>query len=84
MYRLDLSSPAALVGFAEESSCVKNCQLMGWGAECFVSLGHWGELSRRVSSSCFGWGKVWVTIEVRKVYSVFSTVFCLSCCLLLV
>ena len=54
MYRSDLSSPAALVGFAEESNCVKNCQLMGCGAEYFVSQGHWGVLSSSMSSSCCG------------------------------
>ena len=76
MYRLDLSSPAALVGFAEESSCVKNCQLMGWGAECFVSLGHWGELSRRVSSSCFGGERCGSPPRCNNVWDIISEHFC--------
>ena len=76
MYRLDLSSPAALVGFAEEGSCVKNCQLMGWGAECFVSLGHWGELSRRVSSSCFGGEKCGSPPRCNNVWNIISEHFC--------
>ena len=76
MYRLDLSSPAALLGLAEESNCVKNCQLLGCGAEYFISWGHWGVLSSSVSSSCCGVEKCGSPPRRNNVRDIMSEHFC--------
>ena len=55
---------------------MKNCQLMGCGAEYFVSRGHWGVLSSSVSSSCCGGEKCGSSPRCNNVWDIGSEHFC--------
>ena len=55
---------------------MKNCQLMGWGAECFVSWGHWGVLSSSVSSSCFRGKRCGSPPRCNNVWDIIGERFC--------